>query len=656
VIGAILIILLSVFVSARLKSHMPAARVALGFVVGIGAPLLAIALLGRTGLHAGSYSVIGVFVVLTGLVFAATAGQKSVNDDPRWLGIYGASFLIAAITALVGRSPTIGVLIDPWAHMAWSRDLTDAYRFYPSGFPALDAILRTDNGLVGVFRMAPTILHAAFAAQFFALGECAENKDRSVFPQTGLLVSLAAIAYLIVPAAFGKFDPPRPELLAAVFIAASWWVLIAGGQSIVFKSMMLGFLTCAAFVAHFSNLEIAHILALGLTIIFGNSREPFRRRILLIGAVGIGLVVSLAISPWPLTLIFNRDALPYAAVFHSNVAIPHPVAVARMLGPGLSVAGAACVIWIIWRIKTAYRRLNSALVGLSVFGVVVVLPLFVAAAGIDIPISLSVYRFFLAAALPLAILVGLTSVLARECSTVGRLCAVICFSFLGLDIALRAASKAPLFAGVTVILIILWWQLTRSHTPKRSGFVAIVAAVALVSAVAVRLAVWFPHPPAEAVWLTTKGDPNVPVVTNWPLTNALDALVDQPVIDGLAGNDGNVARHRTMILSPLHDRVAWCGEETASGVNSLIAVLEELDNLPAYLIVGDRFAESWRLYSEQHERRVEMGDIEDYPFYAAPPCKDPPTERIGRINTAIAAHPRVSLEFKGDNIAVYRIE
>ena len=158
------------------------------------------------------------------------------------------------------------------------------------------------------------------------------------------------------------------------------------------------------------------------------------------------------------------------------------------------------------------------------------------------------------------------------------------------------------------------------------------------------------------MWLATKGDPNVPVVTNWPLTNALDALIDQPVIDGLAGNDGNVARHRTMVLSSLHDRIDWCGGKTGSGVDSLIAVLKELDALPAYLVVGERFAESWRLYSEQHARRIEMGDIEDHPFYAARPCEDLPTERLGRIHTAIAAHPRASLEFEVKNVTVYRIE
>ncbi len=651
-IGAFLIIFLSAVVSMRLKRQPAAARTALGFAVGIGAPILAISALGRVGIHAGTFTVIGVFVVITGLVLAITTRYKDEEDDTRWLGVYAVSFLIAAITALVGRSPTIGVLVDPWAHMAWSRDLTTAHTFYPPGLPALDAILRTDHGLAGAFRMAPTILHAALAAQFLALGECVKSKNRSAAPAIGLLVSLAAIAYLIVPVAFGKFDPPRPELMAAVFVTASWWMIVARGKSLAFRSITLGFFTCAAFVTHFSNLEIAHIIALGLTIAFGSSGTPIRRLLLLLGSIAMGLAVSLAISPWPLTLIFNRDALPYAAVFHSNVTIPSPLAIARMYGLGLSVAGAACALWIVLNLPTAYRLVKSALVGLCVFGVVVVLPLFAAALGINIPISLAAYRFFLAAALPLAILIGLTSSLTRRRPAAGMIVAAVCFCFLALDVTLRAV-LTPLLVLATAALVAGWWTLTRTQTTRRLG---LAAALALIAATAIRIAIWLPQPPSEATWLNKNGDPHMTVVTNWPLTNALDALVDQPVIDGLAGNDGNVARHRSMVLSPLHDRIDWCGDDSATSVESLIETLEELEALPAYLIVGNRFAESWRLYSEQHARRIDMGDIEDHPFYAAPPCEEPPADRITRIRAAIAAHDRTSLEFDDEGVTVYRVE
>jgi hypothetical protein len=651
-IGTIFIITLSAFSAARLKGHPPAARTAIGFAVGIGAPLVAVASLGRLGIHPNAVLITGLFALIAGLVWAFTRENPSEDNDSGWLTYFGAAFLVSAVTALVGRSPTIGVLVDPWAHMAWSRDLTTAHAFYPPGLPALDAIMGIDHGLVGAFRMAPMILHSALAAQFFAVAECVSSGKNRTQPHPGALAALAAVTYLTVPAAFGKFDPPRPELLAAVFISASWWIVISRRHESVFKTTSLFFLTCAALVSHFSNLEIAHGLAIALTILFGHSGEPVGRRVLYGFALSAGVAVSLAISPWPLTLLFDRDALPYAAVFHSTAAIPSIPAIARMYGVGLSVAGVLCVAWILVHLKSAIRRANGALIGLCVFGALAVGPLFAAALGIDIPISLAVYRFFLAAALPLAILIALATARARESSTWGAILALVSLGALLVDAVSRAV-HSPLLLIAAAVVTGVWLYAISTKTSRR---LAIAAVFALVCAVSVRLAIWIPSPPPEAVWLATEGDPATPVITNWPLTNALDALVDQPVTDGLAGRDGNVARHRTMTLSPLHDTIDWCGEAKTAAVDSLVSGLADLGALPAYLVVGVRFAESWRLYAEQHARRVAAGDIGDYPFYTATPCDEPHGERIARIREILASAPRTSIEFETDEVAIYRIE
>jgi hypothetical protein len=39
-----------------------------------------------------------------------------------------------------------------------------------------------------------------------------------------------------------------------------------------------------------------------------------------------------------------------------------------------------------------------------------------------------------------------------------------------------------------------------------------------------------PRGPPEAAWLVEHGDPRIAVVSNWPLTNALDALERYPSI------------------------------------------------------------------------------------------------------------------------------
>jgi hypothetical protein len=377
-------------------------------------------------------------------------------------------------------------------------------------------------------------------------------------------------------------------------------------------------------VSHFSNLEIAHGLAISFTIAVGMSGEPASRRVLFLASLGAGAAVSLAISPWPLTLLFNREALPYAEVFHSDVTIPSPAAIVRMYGPGLSIAGALCMVWIVIGIKRAHRFVNGALIGLCLFGAITVAPLFAAAAGVDIPISLSVYRFFLAAALPLALLVTLAAGRARRSSLWGSILAAVAGGVLMLDIVFRSVHM-PFLVIAAVVVAGFWWYLSSPKTAKR---LSLGAGFALICAVSTRPAVWMPVAPVEAAWLSAKGDSGLPVVTNWPLTNALDALVDQRVIDGLAGRDGNVARHRSMPILPLHDRVDWCGEAKAAAVDSLIAALAETGDLPAYLVFGERFAESWRLYAEQHARRVAEGDIADFPFFAADPCGEPHARRI----------------------------
>jgi hypothetical protein len=197
------------------------------------------------------------------------------------------------------------------------------------------------------------------------------------------------------------------------------------------------------------------------------------------------------------------------------------------------------------------------------------------------------------------------------------------------------------------------WIIRRLSTRKTWVAASIVA---FAAAVGVRLLIWFPSPPSEAAWLVERGDPKLAVVTNWPLTNALDALVPQRVIDGLAGNDGNVAHHRAWTPSPLHDRLTWCGEHADISVDSLRVLLGRMDALPAYLVVGDRFAESWQLYAMQREDFAQTGRLGLHPYYTAEPCPQPAAARVSNMRHALESHPSVRREFSAEHITVYRMD
>jgi hypothetical protein len=169
--GTALILLATVLIYGRLRNLPPAARVAAGYVLGIGIPVGVLCLLARFGVPANRIVVGTVFAVMVGFLLGTHRKNDSLPNDPDWVGILGITFAAAAITALVGPSPAGDPLVDPWAHIAWSRNLPGALELYPPGFPAFLAVLGLDDRLIGAFRMAPWFLHAALVAQFLALGE-----------------------------------------------------------------------------------------------------------------------------------------------------------------------------------------------------------------------------------------------------------------------------------------------------------------------------------------------------------------------------------------------------------------------------------------------------------------------------------------------------
>jgi len=527
-IGTALILALTLFATARLRGFAPAKRVALGFLVGLGSPVLAVSIIARLGVQPNTGVVLAVFAVLAAVFWTLTRARRDAPDDTKWVGVAGVAFVVASLSALLGRPPEAGVLIDPWAHIAWSRNLPGVFDLYPPGFPALFAVLGLDDPLLGAFRLAPFILHSALAAQFLALGETAG----AAWPG-----ATAGLLYLVVPVAFAKFDPPRPELFAAVCVASAWWILLGALPTRRWTYGSLALSTCVLLVTHVSPLEIAPVATAGVCVLAGFGVGVTGSRPGLLVFLFAGAALSLVVSPWPLAVLLRQDSMFLHTGAYATTTPPGAIDIARMWGPGLPAAA----MW------TARR-------------------------------------------------------------------------------------------------------------PRGAATLAVAAGLAAFLGIGVRIAIWRPQAPPEAVWLAEKGDPSVAVVAGWPDIVALDALVPQRVIDGLPGRDGNVARHRAVGISPLRDDLDWCGESATASVVKLRDFLAGLNALPAYLVVGEKFAESWSLYAAQRDRLVTRGNPVDGSFWSALPCPETAQTRIGKIRSALESYPGVLREFSTDGVAIYRME
>lgn len=646
--GTFLFLVLFLAIARRLQGWPPAARVAFAAALSVALPVFALSLLARMGIDGTALPVLCIFGVLTGLTFVRTPRipQSSV-ESAGWPAVAALALLVATLTALFGRPPTMDPLVDPWAHLAWSRDLSSIHRLYSLGFPAFCAIVGLDDRLVGAFRFAPMLLHAALAAQFMALGE----RFGKLWPG-----AVAAFAFLVVPVAFGKFEPPRPILLAAVFIAASWWVVIFDGLPFRWRLGVLGFFTCVTVTTHASILELTYLCALAIAILAGGLERKIARRLWLVLVVGIATAAGIAVSPYPLWLFLKPHAQVVVTDASMVLTAPRLIDLARMWGLGLGVAAAASAVWIAFHFRAAWTKTRGVLLGAAVWFVLCLTPIALTAAGMEIATVLEAFRFVLAASLPLAMAVAIIAGFAGSCranSTPVKAGLMVGVLAIILDICLRpgfVVTNGLIAAGLAAAI----WAIVRR--PVKPVIVASTTAVLLALAIAVRLVIWFPSPPPETVWLKETGNPNHHVVTNWPLTNALDALVPQPVIDGLAGADANIGLHRATVSTSLRDRLHWCDDWTAGVVDTLRAALGEMDALPGYLVVGNAFDEAWRVYADQRSIQPETATNRAGSFFAARPCAGDSATRLQTIHATFDSHPAVTRRFDSETVTIFEIQ
>jgi hypothetical protein len=616
----------------------PATRLAAAVLLALAVPILVLTTAARLGVNASAPLVFGAHASL----WVTAAFSRLRRPRPPESSVLPAAFLaamVALLSALLGRDPSGLVLVDAWAHLAWSRTLAASLHAYAPGFPAFLATVTPFGALAGAFRCSALVLHFALAAQFLALGH--RGRDRGP-------AALAALAYLTVPAAGSRFEPPGPELLSAVFLAGSWWVACAHGPSDQARAAALGALTLVTLICHVSALEITLFVGLAVAIAAGASGTRPTARIVALGSLAAGVLCASALSPWFVDLVLAPASVPLVALQPGLVRAIALRSIAAAFGlalGGLLLAGA---VQMARRWRAIAARDLAAIVGLAFAALALLAPIALAEFGVQVPLQLFTDRLLLAAALPLALLAAV--MLERgQAEAPGR----DFVPALGVAIVALAQLVRPVAAWSHVGLAFLTAALglLTLRMVSRRAWIA-VAGTALALGLVARLWIWTPQIPPEARWLRG-ASADIPILTNWPVTNELDALVDAPVVDGLAGRDANLALHRRSFSTDLRDRLAWCGSgDGAAGIETYLLA----NGIPeAFLVVDDRFANAWRTYRAARDGLLAAPHPGTDNLLREPPCATPDAERLAAMRAGLRAWPRAEVEFEAPGVTVFHV-
>jgi hypothetical protein len=641
-LGALLYFISTAALASRCFGGLrPAARLAAAALLALAVPILVLATAARLGFNAAPGLVLAAHGSLW-IIAALWRPRHVPSHRPPEDSVLPAAFLasiIALLSSLLGRDPGHLVLVDAWAHLAWSRTLAASLHAYAPGFPAFLATLTPFSALVGAFRCSALVLHFALTAQFLALGSRGSGRG---------LAALAALVYLLAPAAGPRFEPPGPELLSAVLLAGAWWVACTGGISDRGRATALGALVLAVLTCHVSALEIANLAGLAIALAFGASGGRPAARIAALGSLAAGGLCAAALSPWFVDLVVSPVSVPLVALQPGAVGVLPLRALAAALGlalGGLLALGAVCVLRE-WQ-ALAVRNL-AVLAGLGLAALLLLAPIALAALGVQVPLQLFTDRLLMAAALPLALLAAVMLDRGPSAAAGRRFVPA-----LGVGVVALAQVVRPVAAWSHIALALLTSVLAFAimHSLSRRTRIIATGATLALSLVA-RLLIWTPQVPPEAHWLRN-ARAGVPVLTNWPVTNELDALVSARVLDGLAGRDANLALHRSLFSTDLRDRLAWCGG--SRDVEGLEAYLDTNGIAEAYLVVDDRFDNAWSTYRTQWEAVLASPRPGTDRLLSEPPCSTPAAERLAAMRASMRDWPRAEVAFEAPGVTVFHV-
>jgi hypothetical protein len=614
----------------------PATRLAAAVLLALAVPILVLTTAARLGVNASAPLVLAAHASL----WVTAALCRLRRPRPPEGSVLPAAFLaalVALLSALLGRDPSGLVLVDAWAHLAWSRTLAASLHAYAPGFPAFLATVTPFGALAGAFRCSALVLHFALAAQFLALG----NRGRDLGP-----AALAALAYLTVPAAGSRFEPPGPELLSAVFLAGSWWVACAHGPSDRARAAALGALTLMILTCHVSALEISLFVGLAVAIAVGASGTRPAARILALGSLAAGVLCASALSPWFVDLVLAPASVPLVALqpgLVRAVALRSTAAAFGLTLGGLLLVG---VVQMARGWHTVAARDLAAVAGLALAALALLAPIALVHFGVQVPLQLFTDRLLMAAALPLALLAAVMLERGRAEATGRDFVPALSVAIVALAQLVRPAAA---WSHVGLAFLAAALGLLALCTVSRRAW---IAGTALALGLVVRLWIWAPQVPPEAHWL--RGAPaDIPILTNWPVTNELDALVDAPVVDGLAGRDANLALHRRSFSTDLRDRLAWCGSgDDAGGIETYLLA----NGIPeAFLVVDDRFGNAWHTYRAARDGLLAAPHPGMDNLLSEPPCAIPDAERLAAMRAGLRAWPRAEVAFEAPGVTVFHV-
>jgi hypothetical protein len=616
----------------------PATRLAAAVLLALAVPILVLTTAARLGVNASAPLVLAAHASLW---ITATLCRRRRPQPPEG-SVLPAAFLaavVALLSALLGRDPSGLVLVDAWAHLAWSRTLATSLRAYAPGFPAFLATVTPFGALAGAFRCSALVLHFALAAQFLALGH--RGRDRGP-------AALAALAYLTVPAAGSRFEPPGPELLSAIFLAGSWWVACAHGPSERARAAALGALTLVILLCHVSALEITLFVGLAIAITAGASGTRPAARIVALGSLAAGVLCASALSPWFVDLVLAPASVPLVALQPGLVRAVALRSVAATFGlalGGLLLVGA---VQMARRWRTVAARDVAAVAGLALAALALLTPIALADLGVQVPQQLFTDRLLLAAALPLALLAAVMLERGRAEATGRDFVPALGVAIVALAQLVRPAAA---WSHVGLAFLAAALGLLALRTVSRRAWIAL-AGVALALGLVVRLWIWSPQVPPEAHWL--RGAPaEIPILTNWPVTNELDALVGAPVLDGLAGRDANLALHRRSFSTDLRDRLAWCGSGDDVGAIETYLLAKGIPE--AFLVVDDRFGNAWRTYRTARDGLLAAPHPGMDNLLSEPPCAIPDAERLAAMRASLRTWPRAEVAFDAPGVTIFHV-
>ena len=616
-------------------------RLAAAVLVALGVPITVLSVAAGLGLDLSWPGVVVVHAMLWAIAVSRRGRRETGRVDST--GVLSSVFLaatVAFLSALIGPDPSGYVIIDAWAHLAWSRDLAVDPELYARGFPAFLSTLTPFDPLFGAFRASAILLHFALATQFLALARR---------PSSRVVAALAALAYLLAPAVDFRAEIPLPEFLSAIFIVAIWWVVrsetFVGG----WRAVTLALLAAVVVFTHVSALQIATFTGIGVALLLGAGRTPWPGRILDVAGLVLGVVFAALLSPSLMVLVTDPGSLPLLNLQSGSVDAAGPRVIVRGMGLslcGLLALGAARVIRNRRRVEASDAAQAA---GLGVTTLLLFAPIALAHADVELPLQVFTLRLVHAACLSCAVLVVVGFDTRREEGPLSP-------AWLALTAVVFVVGQLPIdrvgFTMIAVAAVVLFAAIAtylRVSGPAWFGF----AAVALIASVSLRAAIWVPEQAPSIRWLREAPEA-LPIVTNWPATNELDALVDVPVLDGLAGRDAQLGLHRGSFTTDLRDRLWWCGGESALG--PLARYLEDSGLGAVHVVVDARFVRAWSVYAAARQDPNRNHEGEAALLYDAEPCPTGPDERLQRLQKVLREWPAARVVHESPEATVYRVE